>query len=453
MQKKATVVGAGLVGSLWTILLAKRGYQVNVYERREDMRKAGYVGGRSINLALSHRGFRGLERAGIAEEVRAVGIPMYGRMMHDLAGKLTYQAYGKEGEAIYSVSRGGLNIAMINLAEKFANVHLQFGVSCTDVDLTTGHLTLVENRTQQKINLHNQLTFATDGAFSAVRNALQKRPRFNYSQDFLEAGYKELEIPAGENGTYLLEKNALHIWPRGQFMLIALPNLDGSFTCTLFLAYEGKISFSALQTKEEIAAFFTTYFADIVPLIPDLVEMFQRNPVGDLVTVRCNQWAFQDKILMLGDAAHAIVPFFGQGMNAGFEDCVLLDEMANEHEEDWAAIFQEFSASRPKDTNGIANLALRNFIEMRDLVADPAFLLRQKIAAWLHTVFPEDFLPSYSVVTFSHTPYSEAWEEALAQDKLFERVLALPDIENNWQTAEVKEVFMEWLTAKQKETA
>lgn len=448
MQKKATVMGAGLVGSLWTILLAKRGYEVEVYERRDDMRKAGYVGGRSINLALSHRGFRGLERAGIADEVRAVGIPMYGRMMHDTAGNLTYQAYGKEGEAIYSVSRGGLNIAMINLAEKFPNVRIKFGTTCTDVDLATGALTLLDNKTQEKTILNGEITFATDGAFSAVRNALQKRPRFNYSQAFLDAGYKELEIPAGENGSYLLEKNALHIWPRGQFMLIALPNLDGSFTCTLFLAYEGAVSFAALQTKEAVAQFFDTYFPDIVPLIPDLVEMFERNPVGDLVTVRCNQWAFKDKILMLGDAAHAIVPFFGQGMNAGFEDCVLLDKMANEMGENWGVVFDKFSASRPKDTDGIANLALRNFIEMRDLVADPAFLLRQKIAAWLHAEFPEDFLPSYSVVTFSHTPYSEAWDEALAQDKLFERVLALPNIKDNWQTEAVKAVFKDWLLEK-----
>ncbi len=447
-MKKATIIGAGLVGSLWSIFLAKRGYNVSVYERRSDMRKAGYIGGRSINLALSLRGFRGLERAGIAEEIKAVGIPMYGRMMHDLAGNLAFQRYGKEDEAIYSVSRGGLNIALINLAEKLPNIDINFDCSCEDVNLETAKLSFLQTAENKAFNLESELVFATDGAFSATRNALQKRPRFNYSQQFENYGYKELVIPAGENNTFLLDKHALHIWPRGHFMLMAMANIDGSFTCTLYLPYEGEHSFENLKTDEQINQFFETYFADAKAMMPTLLHDFHENPIGVLATVKCRPWSFQHKIMLLGDAAHAIVPFYGQGMNAGFEDCVLLDDMMTEYEEDWAKIMTEYDRTRPDDTDGIAELALRNFVEMRDKVGDPRFLLRQKIAAWLYQLFPDDFTPLYSLVTFSHTPYSVALREGNAQDALFEQILNLPNIENDWQNENVINVFKAWLANK-----
>lgn len=447
-MKKATIIGAGLVGSLWSILLAKRGYTVSVFERRSDMRRAGYVGGRSINLALSNRGFRGLERAGIADEIRAVAIPMYGRMMHDSSGNLAYQPYGKEGEAIYSVSRGELNIALIKLAEQQPNVTIQFDTSCDDVNLQTAELSFTQTAEKQSFTKQSDLVFATDGAFSSVRNALQKRPRFNYSQQFENYGYKELTMPAGENGSFLLEKNALHIWPRGHFMLMAMPNLDGSMTCTLYLPYEGEQSFENLKTDLQITAFFETYFADAKKLMPTLLADFHENPVGVLVTTRCRPWSFQHKIMLLGDAAHAIVPFYGQGMNAGFEDCVLLDDMMTDFDEDWAQIMPEYDRTRPNDADAIAELALRNFVEMRDKVGDPRFLLRQKIAAWLYAKFPTEFTPLYSLVTFSHTPYHVALQEGLAQDALFEKILDLPNIENEWQNETVLAVFNAWLVEK-----
>jgi kynurenine 3-monooxygenase len=435
------IIGAGLVGSLWSILLAQKGYTVNVYERRSDMRKAGYIGGRSINLALSDRGFRALERAGIADDIRKVGIPMYKRVMHDTTGKLTEQAYGKAGEGIYAVSRGALNIALVNLAEKMPNVNFHFDHQCHDVSLTTNEISLLDTKTQTHKTIASPLTFATDGAFSAVRGALQKRPRFNYSQQYENYGYKELTIAAGESGRFLLEKNALHIWPRGHFMLIALPNLDGSFTCTLFLGYEGEQSFENLETDAQITAFFETYFADAKAMMPHLLDEFHANPVGTLVTTRCSPWSYKatandNKIVLLGDAGRAIVPFYGQGMNAGFEDCTVLDDMLAAHDGDWTAAINEFDKTRPKDADAIGELALRNFVEMRDKVGKPEFLLRQQISAWLYAKAPASFTPLYSLVTFSHTPYSEALRQGIAQDAFFEKVLAIPNIATEWQTSE-----------------
>ena len=443
---QAVVIGAGLVGSLWSIFLSRRGYAVDVYERRADMRAAGYVGGRSINLALSHRGWRGLERAGIADEIRKVAIPMYGRTMHAPDGGLTYQPYGKERDAIYSVSRGGLNCALLDLVEQQPNVRLHFSHRCDDFRPDTGAIHFTDETNGSTSTITPPLTFATDGAFSAVRSALQKRPRFNYSQDFLDYGYKELTIPARANGGYLLEPNALHIWPRGRFMMIALPNTDGSFTCTLFMPYDGTDSLAHLTTSEAIEAFFELHFADAKALMPDLLAEFEANPTGALVTVRCRPWSFRNahtKVLMLGDASHAIVPFFGQGMNAGFEDCTVLDDLLTAHHGNWETAFDAFDASRPADADGIANLALRNFVEMRDRVADPDFLLTQKIGAWLHHRHPKAFVPLYSMVTFSHIPYSEAWAEAGKQDALFERILALPNVREEPFSKEVEAVFLE----------
>ncbi|MCB0704802.1 MAG: FAD-dependent monooxygenase [Saprospiraceae bacterium] len=443
-ERKAIVVGAGLVGSLLTILLAKRGYQVAVYEKRPDMRAAGFVGGRSINLALSDRGWKALQLAGIAEDIKAISIPMSGRMMHDINGKHTPQPYGKEGQAIYSVSRGELNLKLLDLADQFPNVSLNFDQGSTGFDLLNNEVQL-ENET-----VSAPLIFGTDGAFSAVRSSMQRLPRFNYSQYYLQDGYKELHIPPGPGGTHQLEKNALHIWPRGKFMLIALPNEDGSFTCTLFLPFEGKESFEQLQTPEDILAFFKKFFPDTVPLMPDLVQVFQENPTSSLVTVRCSPWHHENKALLLGDAAHAIVPFYGQGMNSGFEDCTILYELLETFGDDWDRIMPLFSNSRPLDSNAIADLALRNFIEMRDLVGDPQFLLRKKIEAWLQDEFPKAFLPLYSMVTFSHLPYSLAWQEGQAQDELFEKILAIPGVNQNWKTEAVKTVFQEWMQERER---
>ncbi len=448
MNKKAVVVGAGLVGSLWSILLAQKGYQVEVYERRGDLRKAEIVGGRSINLAMSNRGWKAMEKAGILDKIRSVAIPMYGRMMHSVEGELTYQPYGLKDEAIYSVSRGGLNVELMNLADQYENSTFHFDKKCTGVDLKKNTISFKDYKTGETSTVESPLIFGADGAFSKVRSSLQKTNRFNYSQQYLEHGYKELRIPPTEEGGHLIEKNALHIWPRENFMLIALPNADGSFTCTLFLAFEGPESFENLQTDEQIMAFFEKHFPDTIPLMPDLIADFHENPTSSLVTVRCHPWQYNHRILLIGDASHAIVPFYGQGMNSGFEDCTVLDELVDKHNENWAAIIEEFNETRPKDANAIAALALRNFIEMRDLVGDPKFLLRKKIEKHFNEKFGDDFLPLYSQVTFSHIPYSDALAEGRSQDQLFDRIMAIENIEEKWTGEEVEHIFKTWLKNK-----
>lgn len=443
-QKKALIVGGGLVGALWAVFLAKRGYVVDVYERRGDMRAAGYSGGRSINLAMSHRGWRAVEKAGILEELRKVAIPMHGRMMHSPTGELTFQQYGKEGEAIYSVSRGGLNLELLRIADNFEHVRFHFHQKCNGIDPEQGIAHFEHTLTGELTTVESPLIFGTDGAFSAVRASLQNRPRFNYSQSYLDYGYKELSIPPGPEG-FRMEAHALHIWPRGNFMLIALPNMDRSFTCTLFMPFDGEISFESLQTDEQVAAFFNRFFADAVPLMPGLLEDFRENPTSSLATVRCSPWHVADRVLLLGDAAHAIVPFFGQGMNAGFEDCTLLDELLTAHGERWEEVIPRFSRERAPDADAIADLALQNFIEMRDLVADPGFLLRKRIAATLAERYPEEFMPMYSMVSFSHIPYREALRAGQEQEVLLARIAAAPGIENNIeQHPDVDRLFREW---------
>ncbi len=445
-DQNAIVVGAGLVGSLWAILLAKRGYQVSVYERRDDMRQAGFIGGRSINLAMSDRGWKALRKAGVADKISESAIPMRGRMMHNEQGDLTFQPYGKEDQAIYSVSRGGLNLELLKLGSQYDNIEYFFNHPCQGVDTRKRTISFKDKKNNKTITTSADLIFGADGAFSAVRYSLQRMPRFNYQQKYLEYGYKELHIPPGPNGEHQIEKHALHIWPRGNYMLIALPNPDGSFTCTLFLPYEGEVAFEHLQTETQITAFFDQNFADAKALMPELLQDFQENPTGNLVTVRCDPWNFEDQVLLLGDAAHAIVPFYGQGMNSGFEDCSILDEMMDEYQEDWSRIIPIFGRERVADADAIADLALRNFVEMRDLVADPKFLLRKKIAAHLQEKHPDQFLPIYSMVTFSHLPYSEALAAGSAQDRLFERILALEGIEENWEdNAQIDLIFADWL--------
>jgi kynurenine 3-monooxygenase len=436
-MKKVSIIGAGLVGSLLSVFLSKRGYKVTIYERRPDMRKTNISAGRSINLALSDRGWKALTIAGIDSYVRDVAIPMNGRMIHNEKGELGYQPYGKEGQAIYSVSRGGLNSVLMDVAEKYG-AEIRFDERCMGVDPEKGVVQLKNNITGSETEVESDHIFAADGAFSAARLELQMRDRFNYSQDYLEHGYKELTIPS-VNGTWALEKNALHIWPRRRFMLIALPNMDGSFTCTLFFPFEGEDSFSSIRSEQEVESFFRKVFPDAVPLMPTLVKDYMNNPASSLVTVRCFPWSSRDKLLLIGDAAHAIVPFFGQGMNCGFEDCTVLHGLLDEHGEDMSRIFPLFEKMRKPNTDAIAELARQNFIEMRDLVADPRFLLRKKIEANFNSKYPEKWTPLYSMVTFSHVDYARALEEGKKQDSVMKKVMQMDDIENRWNSPEVEE--------------
>ncbi|WP_310396195.1 NAD(P)/FAD-dependent oxidoreductase [Hymenobacter sp.] len=419
-----TVMGAGLVGSLLSLYLARRGHPVQVFERRADPRRAGFQEGRSINLALSDRGWRALEGVGVADDIRQVGIPMTGRVMHDAHGALTRQPYGQDGQAIYSVNRGHLNRRLLDLAEARPNVRLRFGQQCLGIDLKNQRLDLLDTATQHAHSEPYTRLFGTDGAFSAVRGALQRTDRYDYSQDYLEYGYKELTIAAGPAGAWQLEKNALHIWPRGQFMMIALPNLDGSFNGTLYFPFEGAESFAALRTPAEVVAFFGRVFPDALPLMPQLATEYFHNPTSSLVTIRCYPWKHADDVLLLGDASHAIVPFYGQGMNAGFEDCRVLNELLDQHgDAAWPAIFGAFQAQRKPNADAMADLALYNFTEMRDRVADPRFLLQKKIEGKLAAQFPGRWTPLYSQVTFSHTPYAEAWAAGQRQDAIMARLM------------------------------
>ncbi len=432
------ITGAGLVGSLLAIYLKNRGYQVSVFERRNDMRKnAGYEG-RSINLALSNRGIRALEEVGLAEELKKEAIPMHGRMIHDLQGHLNFQPYGKAGQYINSISRSGLNKVLMTKAESLG-VEFHFEQRVTAVDFEKTELT-IQHSTFNIQHSPFDLIIGSDGAFSAVRLAMQFTDQFNFSQSYIEHGYKELHIPAGVAGSFQMEKNALHIWPRESYMLIALPNPDGSFTLTLFFPFTGETSFETLSTKEKVTDFFKSVFPDAYALMPQLLEEFFQNPSSSLVTMRCYPWV-RNKTLLIGDAAHAIVPFYGQGMNAGFEDCRVLNQLLDQFADDWDQVLPSFQEIRKPNADAIAKLALHNFVEMRDLVNDADFILRKKIESKLHELFPEKWIPLYSMVTFhENIPYSVAYETGQKQKRIMEDVLKQLDIEKNWENLDFKEI-------------
>lgn len=414
----ALVVGAGLGGALMACHLARMGYRVIVAERRPDPRAAGFIGGRSINLALSTRGITALERVGLAERVLKDAVPMPGRMMHALDGALTFQPYSKDpNEYINSVSRGGLNLTLLEAAAAHDHVTLRFDLRCLDVDLDAPSATFLNETTNEEETIGADFIIGADGAFSAVRTRLVKNDRYDYSQSYLSAGYKELSIPPTPEGGFALEKNALHIWPRGGSMMIALPNADGSFTCTLFWPFEGDHSFAAIRSREDILPFFTKHYPDAVPLMPTLEDDYERNPTSSLVTIRCAPWHWKDKVVLLGDAAHAIVPFFGQGMNAAFEDCTELTRLLETYRHDRRAAFEVFSRSRKPNADAIADLAIANFVEMRDKVGSPLFLYRKKLEKKLHAWFPDWYLPLYNMVSFSTIPYAQARDRARKQDR------------------------------------
>ncbi|MEQ9616985.1 MAG: NAD(P)/FAD-dependent oxidoreductase [Phycisphaerales bacterium] len=420
----ALVVGAGLGGSLMAIFLADMGYRVTLVERRPDPRAKGFIGGRSINLALSTRGITALKRADLEARVLKDAIPMRGRMMHSTLSELTFQPYSaNEGEAINSVSRGGLNLTLLEAASERESVTMRFGMRCEGVDLdgAVAHFTDADG---QPHAISADLIIGADGAFSAVRASMQKTDRFSYSQSYLEHGYKELHIPPTSDGEFALEPNALHIWPRGGSMMIALPNADKSFTCTLFWPYAGHHSFDEVEEMKDVKAFFEQHYPDAVPVMPTLVEDYENNPTSSLVTVRCDPWITPNrKVALLGDAAHAIVPFYGQGMNASFEDARRLAELLESHDHDIAKALTEYNRERIPAANAIADMALDNFIEMRDKVGDPIFLYKKKLEKLLHKRVPGWYTPLYNLVSFSNVPYDEARERVAAKHRVIGIVL------------------------------
>lgn len=446
MKKQVSIIGAGLVGSLLSIYLAKRGYTVSIYERRSDMRKEKMQAGRSINLALSDRGIKALEEVGIMSDIRTIAIPMHGRQMHGADGSMAYQPYGAEGQSINSVSRAELNKKLMDLAE--ANgVNIHFNHKCLSIDWKKKelHFEMGDNETT---SINADLIFGSDGAYSAARLTHQlQHDRFQYNQHYIDFGYKELTIPAGAGGAFQMEKNALHIWPRGNYMLIALPNIDGSFTCTLFFPFEGDPSFATLNAPEKVTQFFNTTFADAAALIPTLETDFLNNPTSSLVTVKCFPWIREDAFALIGDAAHAIVPFFGQGMNCGFEDCSVLNDLIDGYNDDWEKILPAYQALRKPDADAIADLALNNFIEMRDKVADPKFLLQKKIEAAFSKKYPGKWTPAYSMVTFRpDIRYSEALVRGQQQEAIMQTIMAMPGIEKIWDSELVENKMLDALS-------
>ncbi len=443
MPRQVIIIGAGLVGSLLSIYLRRRGYPVTLYERRPDMRLQSMSAGRSINLALSDRGILALEEVGIMPEIRKIAIPMHGRQVHTPDGKENYQPYGKEGQFINSVSRGELNKKLMDLAEQ-AGADIHFNERCDKIDWKNRTIVFENTQNGKHQEQSFELLFGSDGAFSSARLSYQlQQDRFQYQQHYIDFGYKELTIPAGPGGSWQMEKEALHIWPRGNYMLIALPNPDGSFTCTLFFPYEGEPSFRSLDTPEKAADFFRNTFADAYALMPDFKEEFVNNPTASLVTVKCKPWILGDYFALIGDAAHAIVPFFGQGMNCGFEDCRILNGLIDTHREDWAKILPAYEQLRKPDGDAIADLALNNFIEMRDKVNDPVFLLQKKIEAAVSLHHPGKWTPAYAQVTFSpHIRYSEALANGLRQQAIMDRIMVRPDIEKEWDSEEIRRLIL-----------
>jgi kynurenine 3-monooxygenase len=413
-----TLIGAGLNGPLLGLELAKRRFQVEIYERRADMRRVRMSAGRSINLAISTRGIHALTQAGLWDEMRRIIVPMRGRMMHSVASELTFQPYGKnESEVINSISRADLSIALMNAAEAHG-VRIRFQQRCLGVDFKTGMLQLRDEQSGAELAVEAGVVIGCDGSASAIRDAMLHRSRFNFSQHYLDYGYKELTIPAGPGGKHVIETHALHIWPRGNYMLIALPNVDGTFACILFLPFEGADSFEQLGAHSDVEEFFQSRFPDAVPLMPDLANNFVTNPTGAMVTVKCAPWHVEGRALLLGDAAHAIVPFFGQGINCGFEDCTVFLELLDQYGADWARVFREFEIARKVNADAIADLAVENFVEMRDRVADPRFLLRKKVELALESRYPQLFVPKYAMVTFHRVPYSTALKRGQRQDHI-----------------------------------
>lgn len=441
--QKIAVVGSGLVGTLLAIYLKKFGHTVHVFDRSPDIRTVEFSG-RSINLVMSNRGWKALDDIGITEEIKKIGIPVDKRGIHLQDGSYTTQFYGKEGEAIYSLSRGILNRRMIDLAED-AGVEFFFEHKIWDISLADATLHIGESERGEWTSLKYDKVFGADGAFSRIRHRMQRQSMFNYSQEFMEIGYKELHIPANADGSHKIDKNSLHIWPRGNFMLMGLANLDGSFTCTLFMPFEGDNSFEQLKDEKTLVDFFAEFFPDTKEVIPDLVEDFFKNPTSYLVMMKCFPWTHSDKVALIGDSAHAIVPFYGHGMNAGFEDITILSEMISKYGDDWKTIFSEYEKSRKPNADAIAELSYLNFMEMSSKTADDKFILQKKIEKWFSAKHPDKWMPLYSRVTFSLQPYAEALAIGEKQNKIMDEILAIESIEEIWDTEPIEQAILELL--------
>lgn len=430
-MKSIGIVGSGLVGITLAIGLKEIGFDVVVYDKSEDIRKIDFSG-RSINLALSDRGWKSLRKVGIETEIRQLAIPMYQREIHKNDLTTEFQPYGLNGESIWAISRGDLNKELVTLAEG-KGVKFCFETSIRDVDLETATLYVGATEAEEWTRIKHDFVFGADGAYSKIRNSMQRHSRFDYQQSYLSLGYKELVMPCdNETKSHKLNPNSFHIWPRKDFMLIALANIDGSFTCTLFMPFEGELSFESIQTEEEIEAFFQTYFPDALLAIPDLKHMYLTNPVNSLVTMKCFPWVAKNKVALIGDAAHAIVPFYGQGLNAGLEDVDVLLTLLDQYGDFGNDVFSQYQLSRKQNTDAIAELSYRNFKEMSTDTGDSLFLLRKKIEGEFAKAHPNLWLPLYDRVTFSSNSYKEALLLGEIQEKIMDKIMSLKGIKELW---------------------
>ncbi|MCB0326829.1 MAG: FAD-dependent monooxygenase [Bdellovibrionales bacterium] len=422
-DKDAIVIGAGLTGSLLSMYLAQEGLNVSIFELRPDLRKVDLPAGRSINMALSHRGISALQKVGLFEQIKKDLIPMKGRCIHLKGQDSLHQAYGVDKDhVIYSISRGLLNKILLEASEKFPNIEKKFQYRCQWMNYETNMLFVEDLDHGREHSFHPNTVLATDGAFSAIRKSMIRQTRFSFSQQYIEYGYKEITIPA-QNGAHVLDPHALHIWPREQYMLIALPNVDGSFTCTLFLPYKGEHSFQKLNTVEDCKVFFDQEFPDLQEYAYDMAQQYVDHPIGDLLTLSSHPWNISGQSMLLGDAAHCMLPFFGQGMNAAFEDCVLLHKELEKHDFDFSKAYSEFWPQRKKDTDAISKMALDNFSEMRSRVRNPDFHKRKAIEHHLERIYPELYQSLYSKVSFSLQPYHKILDQELHQTMLIDQIL------------------------------
>lgn len=418
-RKSVAIVGAGLSGTLMAIYLARRGHDVEMYERRQDMRLQPQGGGRSINMTLAARGLQSLARVMDLDRIMEMTIPLQGRLVHNLDGSTKFHPYGKAAhEVIYAIKRDHLNIALMNVAETYPNVRINFSHKCVGVDRQAGTLRLFDELTKEQTERRPDFTIGADGTFSAVRQQIHRGICANYQQEFLECGYKELTLPAGPNGSFQLDKNMLHVWPRGEYMLMAIPNLDGSFAMTCILPLEGKVSFAALGSAASVRVFFDSQFPDVAPLLEQLTKSFLEKPTGMFLTTRVHPWHSGGRVVLLGDACHTVVPFYGQGMNAAFEDCAILDECLERHPDDYERAFGEHQSLRKRHTDALADLSVQNFIELRDKVRLPMFIARKQVEHVFERLFSRSWIPLYTLISHMTIPYADAIERYNRQRRI-----------------------------------